>query len=177
MKYLPTWYCKSIYELNLDVLKETGIKYILTDLDNTLAPYNIARPNDEVKNAIKNIKDNGFNVIIVSNNNGKRVKLFSSGLNVDYIAGAKKPFTSTIKNYLLKNNINLNECVLIGDQLMTDIKCANKLKCKCVLTDPLVEKEALVTFINRRIDRYYRRKYNLSKTCKRIDRSDINEPN
>ena len=175
MKYLPTWYCKSIYELDLKVLKNLGINYILTDLDNTLAPYNIPLPNENVKNVINQIKNEGFKVIIVSNNTGKRVELFSSGLDVNYISGAKKPFTSVIKKYLNENKIDVNDCVLIGDQLMTDIKCANKLNCKCVLTEPLVEKEALVTFINRRIDRYYRKKYDISNTCKRIDRSGSDE--
>ena len=175
MKYMPTWYCKSIYEIDLQVLKNNNVKYILTDLDNTLAPYNVALPDERAINVIETIKKEGFNVIIVSNNTGKRVELFSSKLNVDYISGAKKPFTSTITNQLMSRNIPIEECVLIGDQLMTDIKCATRLKCKCVLTEPLVKKEALVTFINRKIDRYYRRKYNLADNCTRIDRSDSNE--
>ena len=75
MKFMPTWYCNSIYDLDLSVLKENNVKYILTDLDNTLAPYNIATPNYETIALISKLKSDGFNVIIVSNNTGKRVKL------------------------------------------------------------------------------------------------------
>ena len=170
MKCMPTWYSKSIYTIDLDILKENKVKYILTDLDNTLAPYNIATPNYETIAFITKLKQQGFIVIIVSNNTGKRVKLFADRLDVEYIAGAKKPFKSTISKYLTKKNIDINDCVLIGDQFMTDIKCANKLNCKSILTSPLSEDESIVTYINRRLDRHYRKKYDLVKKCNCIDR-------
>ena len=171
MKYIPTWCCNSIFELDYDVLKENNIKYILSDLDNTLAPYNVALPTDEVISLVNKLKEEGFKFIIVSNNTGKRVKTFASNLDVSYISGAKKPFTSTIKKYLENNNIELNDCVLIGDQMMTDIKCANKLNCRCILTSPLSKDESILTFVNRRLDKYLRKKFDLEKTCKKIDRS------
>lgn len=173
MKWIPTWCCKSIYNLDLDILKKHNIKYIFTDLDNTLAPYNIAKPNKEVLDLVIAIKKAGFTLVIISNNTGRRVTKFSSDLNIDYISGAKKPFTSVINKYLKEKHININECVIIGDQIMTDIKCAIKLKCHCVLTEPLSEKESIVTFVNRKIDRYYRKKYNLKENCTKIDRSDV----
>ena len=68
-------------------------------------------------------------------------------------------------------NISIDDCVLIGDQMMTDIKCASKLNCRCILTAPLSENESILTFVNRKIDKYLRKKYNLVETCKKIDRS------
>lgn len=173
MKWIPTWCCSNIYNVDFNVLKEQNVKYIFTDLDNTLAPYNIALPERKVIDLVNSIKNQGFNLIIVSNNTGKRVELFSKGLGVDYISGAKKPFIFVIKKYLEQNNIDINECVLIGDQIMTDIKCAIRLKCKCILTNPLSNEEAFVTFFNRRIDRYYRKKYNLDSKCNKIDRRGV----
>lgn len=172
MKCMPTWCCKDIFSIDLNVLKEHNVKYILTDLDNTLAPFNVPLPTDCVKELVANLKKEGFIVIIVSNNTAKRVENFAKELKVDIISGAKKPFTSTISKYLQKHNIDINDCVLVGDQLMTDIKCANKLGCKCILTTPIANKDALVTFINRKIDMHLRKKYDLVKTCKKIDRSD-----
>ena len=170
MKRIPTWCCNSIFDIDLNVLIDNNIKYILTDLDNTLAPYYIATPEDKVINLINELKQKGFNVIIVSNNTGKRVQTFAQNLNISYISGAKKPFTSAIRNYLTKNNINIDECVIIGDQMVTDIGCANKLNCRCILTTPLDKKEPLVTFLNRKIDIILRKKYKLAKSCKKIDR-------
>ena len=138
-------------------------------MDNTLAPYNVELPDERTIEFFKHLKDEGFKVIIVSNNSGKRVATYSKMLDIDCLAGAKKPFASTLRKFLLKNNINLDECVLIGDQMMTDIICANKLNIKCVLTEPLSKEEAFVTFFNRKLDNYFRRKYNLDKVEK-IDR-------
>lgn len=173
MKFIPTWCCNSIYDIDLKFLKENNVKYIFTDLDNTLVPYNVSVPNEKTIELVNNIKKEGFSLIIVSNNTGKRVELFSKGLDIDYISGAKKPFTSVIRKYLKNHDISIDECVLIGDQLMTDIKCAIKLKLRCVLTNPLSNEESIVTFFNRRIDRYYRKKYNLNSKCIKIDRSDV----
>ena len=170
MKYIPTWVSESIYTLDLDFLKSQNIKYILVDLDNTLAPYNIPIPDERTKEFIKVVKEHGFEFIIVSNNTGKRVQLYASELDVKYLSGALKPFTKNIRKYLQENNMNIDDCVLVGDQLMTDIKCACKLGCKCILTKPLSKDEALVTFINRKIDQLYRKKYDLENKIKKIDR-------
>jgi HAD superfamily phosphatase (TIGR01668 family) len=85
MKCIPTWCCKNIFSIDTDVLKENNIKYILTDLDNTLAPFNIPLPTIAVKELINEFKEQGFTVIIVSNNTAKRVELFAENLNVDLI--------------------------------------------------------------------------------------------
>ena len=169
MAHLPTWCCTSIYELDLDFLKENNIHYILTDLDNTLAPYNVPVPDNKTIAFFEKLKAEGFKVYIVSNNTGKRVKTYSDALDISCVAGAKKPFTSTLRKFLCDNNIDLNECVLIGDQMMTDILCAGRLKIKCILTDPLVSDESFLTFFNRKLDNYFRKKYNLSDKEK-IDR-------
>lgn len=169
MAHLPTWCCTSIYELDLEFLKENGINYILTDLDNTLAPYNVPLPDEKTISFFEELKKEGFKVIIVSNNTGKRVRTYSEVLDIKCVSGAKKPFTSTLRKFLIENQISLDECVLIGDQMMTDILCAGRLKIKCILTNPLVKKESFVTFFNRRLDNYFRKKYNLDNT-KKIDR-------
>ena len=169
MARLPTWCCTNIYKIDLNFLKENNIKYILTDLDNTLAPYNVPLPDEQTIEFFKELKKEGFEVIIVSNNTGKRVTTYSNMLEINCVSGAKKPFATTLRKYLLKNNINLDECVLVGDQMMTDILCAHRLKIKCVLTEPLSKEESFVTFFNRKLDNYFRKKYNLN-SVEKIDR-------
>jgi predicted HAD superfamily phosphohydrolase YqeG len=53
--------------------------------------------------------------------------------------------------------------------MMTDILCANRLKIKCILTDPLSNEESFLTFFNRKLDNFFRKKYKLSDVEK-IDR-------
>lgn len=173
MNLRPTWCCESIYTLDIERLKEHKVKYILTDLDNTLAPCNVAKPPKEVFEVVNKISELNIKVIVVSNNTEKRVKLFCTDLNVDIIGNAMKPFTKSIRKYLKKNNINIDDCVIIGDQILTDIKCAKRLNCRCILTNPLSKKDSIFTFVNRKLDQYYRKKYNLENSCSKIDRSDV----
>ena len=89
MARLPTWCCTNIYKIDLNFLKENNIKYILTDLDNTLAPYNVPLPDEQTIEFFKELKKEGFEVIIDSNNTGKRVTTYSNMLEINCVSGAK----------------------------------------------------------------------------------------
>lgn len=157
-KYIPYCTAKSIYEIDTDFFKKIGISFLLIDLDNTLDSPHTAHPTIETKKLIKKIKDNGLIPIIISNNNRKRVSLYANDLGVEYLHHSFKPFTFRIKRYIKSKNISLKSVIIIGDQIMTDVLCANNLKVKCVLTSPLYEKEQLITFFTRKIDIHYRKK-------------------
>ena len=47
-KLIPDFYCKNIFEIPLSFYKDNSIKYILSDLDNTLDGYNILYPTPRV---------------------------------------------------------------------------------------------------------------------------------
>jgi len=156
---VPTWYSNSIYEVDFAKLKSQNIKYILSDLDNTLVGYDVAEPTDKVKNLVKIIKENDLELIVVSNNSCKRISKFCAPCSLRFLSRACKPKSKRLRNYLLKNNINIEECAFIGDQLMTDMWCANKVGCKSILVEPLQKKESILTFFNRKIDKRKRKKY------------------
>ena len=66
-KYIPDIYQKSIYTINYDVLLLRGIKCLLFDLDNTIAPVNIKSPSKKTKELFDDLKSKGFKIIIFSN--------------------------------------------------------------------------------------------------------------
>lgn len=158
-RLIPTWYSKSIYNIDFAKLKSQNIKYILSDLDNTLVGYDIATPTETVFKLIEELKNNNLELILVSNNNEKRLSKFCSPCSLRFLSGARKPGSRRLKNYLLKNKINVKECAFIGDQLLTDMWCANKTGCISILVEPLQKKESKFTFFNRKIDRRIRKKY------------------
>src|SRR5699024_9358670 len=90
-KLLPKQYERSIYHIDLDVLKERGIKGIITDLDNTLVEWDRAECTPEVRDWFSKLQENDIQMMIVSNNNEKRVATFSDPEEVVYIHSAKKP--------------------------------------------------------------------------------------
>ncbi len=158
-KFIPTYYCSTnLFDIDISFFKKINIHYILADLDNTLDSYKLKEASSKTKEYIAKLKENNIDLIIISNNNNERVKKYADSLNVKYLAKAGKPFKKKIQNYLINNNIEDKNCIIIGDQLMTDIKCANKLKIKSLLVEDLVKENQLVTKFNKFFDRIVRKK-------------------
>ena len=158
-KILPRWYSKSIYDIDLTKLKSLNVKYLLSDLDNTIVGYNVAEPTEKVHDFIKKLKENDMELIVISNNNNKRLSKFCSPCTLKFLSSAGKPGSKRLSKFLKDNSLNINECAFVGDQLLTDMWCANKTGCISILVEPLQKKESIFTFFNRRIDRIIRRKY------------------
>lgn len=151
-KYIPKFLAHTIYEIDYSKLYAGGKRIILFDLDNTLAPYNDIVPTVkqvELNHALRKI---GFQIYILSNNHEDRAKLYTQEFTVDgYLYLAQKPFTGKIKRFLSKHNINSSTSIWIGDQLLTDILCANKLGIDSVLVSSISrDSEKWYTRINRK---------------------------
>ena len=157
-KFTPFAYANSIYEIDFNLLSSLGIKVILVDLDNTLVPYSIKEPTSQVKELKAKLDQIGISLLICSNNKGKRVGRFATMLGIKYFSLLRKPFSGPLLKAIKKSNLNKEECILIGDQLMTDIACANKAKIKSILVEPLNKQEPPWTKFNRLFDKPIRKK-------------------
>ena len=158
MSKVVDFFVKNIFEVPISFYKKHGIKYILSDLDNTLDAYDVSIPSSRVINLKEELETNNIKLIIISNNKGKRVSLYSNSLKVNYLANACKPFGNRLRRYLKDNNIPLEECLFVGDQLTTDVNCAKSIGVKVMLTDPLVKKDQLTTRFNRLFDKPRRKR-------------------
>lgn len=157
-KYVPSFQAKSIYDVDLDFFKKMNIRYLFLDLDNTLDGPHTPVPSLKTIELIEKMKSSGLVPIILSNNSKKRVSKYAMPLNIEFIYRAYKPFPFTIKKYIKCKKIDVNSSIIIGDQIMTDILCANNAHLKSLLTVRLTDKDQIVTFINRKIDEHYRKK-------------------
>lgn len=157
------YHAKSIFDININFFKNLGIKYIVSDLDNTLDQFNIMKPSSRVIALNEELKANGISLVIVSNNTEKRVKPYADLLNTIYLFSAKKPFGKRLDDFLKLNCIDKKETIMIGDQLLTDAKTAKNVGLPFILTDPISKKEQWTTHFNRIIDRPLRKKYRKNK--------------
>ena len=141
-KFIPTFCVKTVYDIDYIKLYERGKRIILTDLDNTLIPYDASSPDEKLKKLFEYIHSIGFEIIIVSNNHKKRVSSFASEIGCQYISFAMKPFTKGYKKALkrTKHKKEKEEVIAIGDQLLTDILAASKLKIDSILVNPIKHK-------------------------------------
>ena len=114
-KYIPDLYVKSIYYIDYEKLKERGIKCILFDLDNTVAPISIKKPNKKIKDLFIKLKSMGFKLIIFSNSGKTRLKPFKEELEVDCAFSCKKPMRKKFDVILREYKYGISEVVIVGD--------------------------------------------------------------
>lgn len=156
-KYIPFAHAKSIFEIDNDFYNKLGIKYIFVDLDNTLDSYKTKIPSKRVYELKDRLSKDNIELIITSNNTGKRVKTYSDALKVRYISSIGKPFSIGLNKNIKKFNINKSNIILIGDQTTTDIAAANRTHIKSVLTDKIVKEDQPTTRFNRLFDKPIRK--------------------
>lgn len=164
--FLPNEHVKSIFDIQPAILKQKGIKGIITDLDNTLVAWDVKDATPEVIQWFKLMKENDIKVTIISNNKQERVKVFSQPLDTPFVFSARKPLSRAFKSVAQQMEMKKDEIVVIGDQLMTDVLGGNFAGFYTILVVPIVQTDGKITKINRKIERrilnYMRRKGKIS---------------
>lgn len=157
MNYIPKFSYDSILDIDYDKLYDMDIRFLMFDLDNTIAPRNEKTLKKETIELFSNISKK-FKVIILSNSLKKRVKPLANILNVEYISASGKPFKYGFKKALKKYHFTKEETALIGDQLITDVSGGNKFGITTILVKPISNYDGFFTRINRRIENKIKKK-------------------
>lgn len=165
--YKPLIHASSIYNIDIEFFKKLGIKVVFMDLDNTLDGFKTPLPSDRAIKFIETLKVNNIKPIIISNNSGRRVKIYSEALGIEYLPNSGKPFGGRIRKYIQEKGFNKEEIVMIGDQTTTDVAAGNNAGLKTILTDPIVKEDQIRTKFNRIFDKFYRKQ--LAKNNELID--------
>lgn len=150
--FKPTWMVESIYQITPQQLRDANIKAVLTDLDNTLIAWNNPEATEETIKWIELMKKNNIKVVILSNNSDKRVKKVATILDLEYIPNALKPLTRGFKKAVKQYSFPKEEWLMVGDQIITDIKGANNAGIKSVLVKPIMDSDAWNTRLNRFVE-------------------------
>lgn len=150
--FKPTWMVESIYQITPEQLRKENIKAVLTDLDNTLIAWNNPEATEETIQWIQLMKENNIEVVILSNNTEKRVGKVASILELEFIPSALKPLQRGFKKALNTYPYSKDEWLMVGDQIITDIKGANHAGIKSVLVKPVMDSDAWNTRLNRFVE-------------------------
>ena len=147
--YRPTFIVEAVYDLRADDLLRHGIHAVLVDLDNTLIAWNNPDGTPEVRAWIDEMTIADISVIVVSNNNYSRVERAVAHFGVDFVSRAMKPFAHGINKVIKRYGFSRDEVIMVGDQLMTDIRAAHRAGIQSALVKPLVKSDSWSTQINR----------------------------
>ena len=94
---LPDYIFAKFDDITVDFLASRGIKALLIDIDNTLAPYEVAEPDERISAWFKMLRESGISATLVSNNDRERVELFNRTLGLPYYYKSGKPFAKNLK--------------------------------------------------------------------------------
>ncbi|WP_347487672.1 YqeG family HAD IIIA-type phosphatase [Desulfoscipio sp. XC116] len=152
--FYPNMYVPSILDINPDELRKQGITTILLDLDNTIVPRDRDKLSPEIESWLTGMLQRGFKLCIVSNNSTARVGKLAGPLKIPCVVRAVKPMRQAFRRALDLLDATVEETMVIGDQIFTDIWGGNRLGMFTVLVVPMQGKEFWMTkLINRRLEK------------------------
>jgi len=168
MIWYPKLYLNSVKEISIELLKKHDLKGLILDVDNTLIDYEKNMPKG-IKEWIEKLKQANISLCIVSNTNHKeKVETVAKNLNIPYIYFAKKPSKGGFKKAKAILKLENEQIGVVGDQIMTDVIGANRMKMFSILVKPIGEKDIWITKIKRPIENKiitnYQKKINKEKT-------------
>lgn len=136
-RFFPRLYADSANHVPYDELKAAGVRGLVFDIDNTLAPHDTPYPSAGAVALLTRLRGLGFGVCLVSNNSPARVAGFADGLGLPCVPRARKPLLSGIRKAMSLLGTDSAATALIGDQVFTDVWCGNRLGLYTVLVKPM----------------------------------------
>ena len=134
---VPHYAFRKLTDISPDFLQSLGIKFLMLDLDNTVAAYSEHFPSDDVALWAANVKGCGIVMMIVSNSvRTGRVETFAEALRVGHITGASKPSPNSVLRAMEESGFGKGESALAGDQVYTDILAANRAGVVSIVVKP-----------------------------------------
>ena len=113
---LPDYIFATYGHVTPEFLKSIGIRALLIDIDNTLAPYEMPEPDDNIRNWFKILAENGIKATLVSNNDRERVELFNATLGLPAYYKSGKPFAKNLKKAMVDMGTDKTDTAMPNDR-------------------------------------------------------------
>ncbi len=149
----PDLILNHITELTLDFLSQYGIKGIVFDLDETLAPRHMNGPDEKIISHINFLKKNGIAMALVSNSPRDRVSEFNKDMQISIYPNAQKPRVKVLKRAVKIMGFEPNEIAMVGDQIFTDVLAGNRLHLLTIMVSPLEDRKTWFFRLKRKLER------------------------
>ncbi len=138
---MPDYMFRTFDEITPDFLVSLGIRAILADIDNTLAPYEQPEPDERIREWIDSLAAAGISIAFVSNNDRERVELFNRTLGVPAYYKSGKPFKKNLVKAMEAVDGTRETTVMLGDQLLTDALAGHNLGVRVLIVPPIKDKK------------------------------------
>ena len=137
LSLIPNYSFKCVTDITSDFLEQIGIKFLMIDLDNTIAAYDEHVLADDIFKWISSIQHSGVELFIISNSTRKkRVKSHSDSIGVRYSLKSQKPSTKSLLHAMEVSGYTPDTSALAGDQILTDTIAANRAGIVSIIVRP-----------------------------------------
>ncbi len=161
--FTPDYMFGAFDEITPAFLQSIGVRAILIDIDNTLAPYEEPDPNERIMAWFEELKKNGIQASLVSNNHAPRVERFVKPLGEAFgivaYPDSKKPFAGTLERAMEAMGVTHAETAMLGDQILTDCFAGKHIGLRAIILPPIKDKTNLFFRFKRLLERPFIRKY------------------
>lgn len=159
----PDYVFPTFTDISPEFLLSLGIRALVIDVDNTLAPYEQELPDEKTVLWFKALSDNGIKASLISNNAPERIEKYNASLGLLAFPDAKKPSTKAILSAIEQMGVSTDECAGLGDQLLTDALAVHRLDMLSLIVPPIKDKKNLFFRFKRLLEkpfmaRYYKKK-------------------
>ena len=158
-KFTPTYMFATYREVTPEFLAAHGIRALLTDIDNTLAPYEEPEPDADIRAWLEELQKAGVQVALVSNNHAARVEAFNRTLGLPAFPDSHKPRRKMLLRAMEQMGVSPRETAVLGDQLFTDAYAGQHIGLPAIIVPPIRDKTNLFFRCKRLLERPFIRKY------------------
>ena len=155
----PTYMFGHYYEITPAFLQSIGVRALLIDIDNTLAPYEQPDPDDRIRAWFASLQENGIRAALVSNNHRPRVEQFNRTLGLTAFWDSGKPKKKTLLLAMKTLGVSKAETAMLGDQLLTDAYAGKHIGLPALIVPPIKDKTNPFFRFKRWCERPFIRKY------------------
>ena len=159
--FSPDQYFEKFDDATPAFLLQNGIRALILDIDNTLAPYEEPEPNERVLAWFAALKENGISAAFVSNNNSERVSIFNRKIGIPTYPKGEKPLKKYMRRAIEALGVAPENTAIMGDQIFTDVWAGRNVGIRCIVVPPIKDKTDPFTkfkrLLERPVMRYYRK--------------------
>ncbi len=152
MLFKPTFWLKSVLQINADFLEKNHVKALVLDMDNTLSMHGNPAAEEGVTEWLDEMRALGIKMRVVSNNTNKRVAPLAAMLGLEFTANGAKPLTFGITRAMKAMGAGREETLVVGDQIFTDVMAGNLKGVRTVLVEPFHLEKTWTFRLKRRLE-------------------------
>ncbi len=139
---MPDRVFEHFYDIDPQYLLSLGIKALVIDIDNTLAPYEQAIPNERAIAWFASLSENGISAALISNNKRERVETFNESLGLPAYCKSGKPSAKNIRRAMAQMGSDKTNTAVLGDQLLTDVLGGKHIGLRAFLVPPIKDRSS-----------------------------------